>query len=79
MTTKQIAADPIMSAYDRFDGWTQRTGILDGSGLTWVVRIPLNILFFVVPYIILLVVGLVGVLCLAVQKIIRRPSKCQNQ
>jgi len=38
--------------YDGFDDWTKRTGILDGSGLTWIARIPLNILFAVTALIV---------------------------
>ena len=34
--------------YNRFDDWTKRTGILDGSGLTWVARLPINLLVVVV-------------------------------
>jgi len=34
----------ILEPYEKFDAWTQRTGILDGGGLTWVIRIPLNLL-----------------------------------
>lgn len=38
----------LLEPYNRFDEWTQRTGILSGGGLTWIVRIPLNILFILV-------------------------------
>jgi len=32
-----------LDVYNCFDDWTRRTGILDGSGLTWIARIPLNV------------------------------------
>ncbi len=32
-----------LDIYNRFDEWTMRTSVLDGSGLTWIVRIPLNL------------------------------------
>lgn len=38
--------------YNRFNGWTERTGIMDGSGLTWIVRIPLNLIVIIVSLII---------------------------
>ena len=61
MTTNDVASLP--SWYEKFDAWTQRTGILDGSGLTWVVRWPLNILLLVVlPLLIFLVALLTGAL-----------------
>ena len=37
-----------LDVYNGFDDWTKRAGILDGSGLTWIVRIPLNLVLIVV-------------------------------
>lgn len=31
-----------------FDRWTERTGILDGSGLTWIARIPISLVVLVI-------------------------------
>jgi len=28
----------------KFDDWTEHTGILSGSGLTWIARIPIGII-----------------------------------
>ena len=42
----------VESVYNGFDDWTKRTGILDGSGLTWIARIPLNVLFAIIALIV---------------------------
>ena len=51
---EKVARD-ILEPYHRFDAWTQRTGVLNGGGLSWVVRIPLNIVFVVVLFLCALV------------------------
>ena len=35
----------------KFDDWTERTGILDGSGLTWIGRIPASLIAVLVSLI----------------------------
>jgi len=47
-----LEGDPVAIAYDNFDRWTQRTSIFDGGGLTWIARIPFNIIFYIIGYII---------------------------
>jgi len=49
----------VLDVYNRFDDWTNRTGILDGSGLTWIVRIPLNLVLVLVSLITMVVVSLI--------------------
>ena len=57
--TKETTAD-MLTPYHRFDEWTQRTGILDGGGLTWVVRLPLNLVFVLVLLLRAVVLWIIG-------------------
>ena len=41
-----------LDVYNQFDSWTERTGILNGGGLTWVVRLPLNLIVVVISIIV---------------------------
>ena len=61
--------DGVVAVYDKFDAWTQRTGILDGSGLTWIARIPINLVIIVVG-------SLTEIIIFAVRRLLRRSSKC---
>ena len=49
----------LLEPYESFDAWTKRTGILDGSGLTWVVRLPLNVVIILVTFLVALVLVVV--------------------
>lgn len=41
----------------KFDDWTERTGILSGSGLTWIGRLPVGILVLLISLIYWLIRG----------------------
>ena len=44
-----------LDTYNAFDNWAKRTGILDGGGLTWVARIPLNLVIVAVSLVVWLI------------------------